>query len=533
APVASQPISAMGVREHLFLVLAMGPTSAGVLLHSLLAGRNRRAVSRFVALVSLIVCAVLLLLIHTDVSPFVARAALSVTFTVLVVAIDCLRTDTDMHMVLHAVNATFSITALYFGAMALWPLYFADPWLQVMPAAATACDMLLLCQLLNVLGYAFAPMLKKPFEAPLRRWLSGARNPLNGTFARTSDREFVLFFALLLLGSIGRVWNIVNGAFFYVDKSSVPVSAASFIAQFDRLFHVAWLYGAILTFTKRRRVDGPVGLATWTVIALEFAYQLISGSKGRFFFYVIRPLGVAFILSTRRVSRKMLAALIVAGVASWFLVYPALVSYRANLSSARPESVSHAAQMLTNVVENAEATNDKDRVATLLTPALESNFAEQVTALTSIVYFEPFQDSSELWKRLLFFWVPRFLWYEKPQALSGNLIGRLTGRLNEGNFDTSVVITGPGELYLYYGMWGALLMFLAGIVIRLGNALLAPFASGDTPLKIAIFVAYFEFLSGGMTGQFESSITGLVLQIAVLAAVLTVLNRLLFTRRRA
>jgi hypothetical protein len=406
--------------------------------------------------------------------------------------------------------------------MKCYPGSFSELWQIVLPSAPIAFDMLLLCLVFQTVGYYLVWELLYPLSDRIKNWSISAKNLINLSFTSSYSYQTALFNFFVTLGLVSRLWNLSLGRVYYTEGSGIPFYISSFLGQFDRLYYVALFYGCALSFTANSKRGTIVNLA-WFLVGLELLYQIFSGSKGRFFNFVILPIASVFILVCRKISWRIFFVVASTGIFSWLVLYPILVIYRNLLSTLSLGASIDPVELFSKSNQILRLYPWEKYIEIILTPLNASGIAEQVTAMTSIVHYQVSQEGYLLWQRLLLFWVPRFLWTEKPITLSGNLIGRLSHRLGTEDFGTSVLITGPGELFLYYGLWGALLMILTGLLIRLLNEVLSPFRF-FTKFRVAVFVSYLPLVQGVLGGSFESGLTGIVLQLGTLYGALLIIK---------
>lgn len=294
------------------------------------------------------------------------------------------------------------------------------------------------------------------------------------------------------------------------NRASTP--ALSLLTNVSVVYYLA-LYAINAHAAKAGRATVP--LLLFDLLAL--AYELTSGSKGRFALFVLFPLGLTYLCFHRRPSRRFLLATAVFVAASVLLVFPLLVEYRGEIAS----SGEHGQPDATQISHAANHWNEGygDKLEMLVRGA---GTAEQVTALSSIMHFDVRYPSETLWQRLTLFWFPRLLWVDKPTPLDANEIGRASGRVNPNDYRTSVMATGLGELYVYFGIWGCLLMVIPGAIFATVELAFRPLAAGR-PLRLAAGILLLRSFSGIATGGFESTITGtLVTVLAILAFVAAV-----------
>lgn len=444
------------------------------------------------------------------------------SLVILPIALDSYLGNFWNNAILHLVNAGYFGVGFYFLIMNLYPDSFLDLWKTILPSASKAFDMLLLCLIFQTIGYYFVWQLFEPISKVIKKWCLSPRNLINLSFSGSSSCLPILFGIFASLGLASRLWNLSLGNVYYTEGSGVPFYISSFLAQFDRLYSVALLYGCALSFTPTSKKKSIVYL-TWVLVIFEFIYQLLSGSKGRFFNFVILPIASVFILVCRRVSWIVLLLITGTGVFSWLIIYPILIIYRNLISSHSLDSSVDLLEILNQASQLLKLYSLDQYIETILTPFNKSGIAEQVLAMTSIIHYNVSQEGSMLWQRLFLFWVPRFIWADKPVILSANLIGRLSKRITSDDLKTSVLTTAPGELFIYYGLGGAFLMIFMGLLLRILNEACSPFRL-FTIFRVAVLVSYLPLVQSILTGTFESGLTGIVLQLSTLYAALVIVR---------
>lgn len=297
-------------------------------------------------------------------------------------------------------------------------------------------------------------------------------------------------------------------------STAMPEELAGFLGNVDFLYYVG-LYAAVSAAIRRRWHVGIV--SAWVVLAL--AYELISGSKGRFAAYILIPLIAVYALGRTKVPLRATAIVIVAGMFSWLVIFPTLIVYR-NQMEVEGMSDDPVAALATARGGSSEAFDDH-----VLSPIFDSQLAEQAAAMTSIIYFDVRTPAENLPARLFLFWVPRAVWPEKPYPLSANRIGRESHRLSPADETTSVIITSVGEQYAYLGKAGAFTTILLGLAV----GLLGPSArtrSDVSDLEIGLVAYLLRLIPAFVSATFESSLTGFGLQTLALTAFLLAVRSL-------
>jgi hypothetical protein len=97
------------------------------------------------------------------------------------------------------------------------------------------------------------------------------------------------------------------------------------------------------------------------------------------------------------------------------------------------------------------------------------NYLSRVVSMTpsSVPYWRGYTYRSIFTK-----FIPRFLWPDKPQELTGNEFGQRYGFLDEGDDTTSLNLPWIVELYANFGIWGILLgMGVIGLLLAFLNQL--------------------------------------------------------------
>jgi hypothetical protein len=512
-------LARLSLKEIAFLVMVFGWSSWGIVLPRLLGIEKNSKRASIIASIFLLVLGICVFSFSGYSESLLLRFIALVSSVILLTAIDCSRGKFEANAVLHLVNSAYLGIGCYFVLMQNNPENFPSLWLTVLPSAPQAFDMLLLCFLFQNLGSYILWDWITPLKKAVAKWSVSTKNLINLSFIQTPQQQISLFIILSGFGLISRLWNFSLGNVYYTDGSGIPASISSFLAQFDRLYVIAWLYGYSLLLQPQFRRNKVVTRLTLFLIAVEFIYQLLSGSKGRFFNFIVLPMASVFILTKKKVSWYSVLLLGGVGLASWLVLYPTLVVYRNLLVSSALNGIDPI-NTLFQAYETLQSFTFDVYLETVLRPLNASGITEQVTAITSIIHYHASQESGLIWQRMFLFWVPRFLWSGKPTALSGNLIGQMSGRLSDSDITTSVLITGPGELYLYYGLLGSALMVFAGLVFRWINEATSPFKY-PTPFRIAVLVAFLPLMEGLLSGSFESGLTGIIIQLAVLYLVLT------------
>jgi len=508
----------LGFKENIFILMIFNWTGLSLVIFSFLSSVKSRSISNSLIIFSLLVIGISASVLSIGLQSEFAKFLIVLFFVLLVISFDCYQNKFLQNAVIHLINSGYVGFSFYFLIMELYPGNFPEIWQRMISSAPQAFNMLILCLLFQNVGYYVVCGVFSPIIRGLKNWSNSDKNLINLFFIKNTYQQLFLFSGLIFLGLISRLWNLSLGKIYYTEGSGVPFYISSFLAQFDSLYTVALLY-SYATALKSGFKKKEFSYLSFALITFELLYQLLSGSKGRFFSFVIVPISCTYILVRQRISLIAMTIVSSLGFISWLLVYPILVIYRGLLSSKDFTAAINPIETLNKSVQILSFYSWEKYLETILIPLNSSGLAEQVTALTSIIYKQVSQEGILLWQRLFFFWVPRFLWSDKPTALSSNFIGRLSGRLGSEDMTTSVITTSPGELFIYYGFLGSTLMILVGLLLRWFNETISSFKI-YTSFRVAVFVTYFSQMQAILGGSFESSLTGIIMQFSILYLIL-------------
>ncbi len=514
--------SKLGLKENIFLLMVFNWVGFSLCFFSLLSSAKSRNLSYIFIIICLVVIGFSTATITQDFNSATSKFFIITFLVILMMSVDFYQNRFMYNAIIHLINSGYLGIGFYFFIMQLYPENFPVVWQRAISSAPRAFDMLILCLLFQNIGYYIVWGLFYPIEKSIKLWSSSYENLVNLSFIKHPYQRLFLFVTLSSLGLISRLWNLSLGRIYYTERSSVPFYISSFLSQFDNLYFVAWLYGYGILLQSGFKKN-TLSYITFALIPFEFLFQLFSGSKGRFFSFVIVPMASTYILVRQKIPWIAMILISSLGIVSWLFIYPILTIYRNLLSSAIVGIAINPIEVLNQSIQILIYYSWDKYLETILTPLNSSGIAEQVTAMTSIIHNQLSQEGTLLWQRLFLFWIPRFLWADKPETLSANLIGRLSGRLSSEDFTTSVLITGPGELFLYYGLWGSLLMILTGLLFRWLNEAISPFKI-NTPFRVAVLVTYLPLMQTLLSGSFESALTGIILQTGILYLILLVVK---------
>jgi hypothetical protein len=387
-----------------------------------------------------------------------------------------------------------------------------ETWDGVWPSIATspAVETVQWMALVAVLAFGGGLVASRFLLAPVERWWAAVWD--RRLWMSENDGGFT-FWATMLLG-IGVF--MTKGAFMgfgFLTARSAPVSMSWLFSGMLFVYYVG-----LYVLNARMFAAGRLHPLVAGLDLVATFYEVLSGSKGRFATFVIFPIIMLAVFQRGRVSWRSAVIFGAMVFVSAFVVYPALVSYRGELV-ASTDPTRPAVGLLRGAAGNWSE-DYEDKMGHVF---LNGAASEEVVASTSLVYFEVHRDSDILWQRMLAFMVPRSVWLDKPMELKGNELGVESYRVMRGDDGTSVIQTGIGELFVYFGSLGALAFFLAGLVMRWVDVAVTCFR-GSELLRLGVSAYVFRTLPAVVTMEFETAVTGALSSVLVLWALLALLG---------
>jgi hypothetical protein len=369
---------------------------------------------------------------------------------------------------------------LFFGVGALWTV--ADPYevaydiylLPFIPVAAFYCLLGFLCWLAGYYGRWFRPQEPRPFEDV----------PTGAT-------------VLLLPGILGIVGNLSEGlldrAFWMGSSFSGVVSS---LAQLAPLYYFSWALAWLLVFsgraTRTQRWTLYLGFVPMTLMIL--GNSLTDKSQALTLFAV--PI-MALWYARRKLPWRSLVLLVLLAV---FVIFPFFNTYRIlDPHLGRVERISTTASALVSM--DAQEFGEislgtvKRRVALINSVAV---------VIRDVPRWVPYEQGATLFMPAMSFFIPRFLWPEKPLFMMGRDFGIKFRVVNVLDDKTRIAPTVPGELFWNFDLPGILVgMFLWGVVVRFVYRRYAG-SSGLDPVRRAIYMlllVQFVHFGGGLAAQ--------------------------------
>ncbi|MCF8095724.1 MAG: hypothetical protein K9J79_10235 [Desulfobacteraceae bacterium] len=335
--------------------------------------------------------------------------------------------------------------------------------------------------------------------------------PERNSLQKYTSKPFLKLRSIALaIGIFSAVLTIISG----VELSMTASALEKNLPGYDNILHVLRSFAAFLLtvqLTKEKFYFNKFNFLTiFLLIVVFFATAVAVKSKGIFLLPFIVLLLINFYSKGRKINLKLFFSGIVIILVFITIVYPAVNMLRKNSSISVPNSSALEIKQLTEAPGKLF-----DRIS----------YLEEVhLVFQNDKNNEKFRENS-LSKSELFFWffIPRFLYPEKPILTQGHLQGHyLFGYNLKGNFINSVSILYIGDCFLYNGFCGLILWaFIYGYGFRF---IYSFFVSSRNYLFLAYYIfsirSIFGLIEGGtLIGLLSFTRSFIVFYVALMVIV--------------
>jgi hypothetical protein len=379
---------------------------------------------------------------------------------------------------------------LYFGIGALWMV--ADPYevaydyylLPYVTKAALYCLLGYVC----MLGGYYGPWFRKREPREFEDLPTGAS-------------------VLLLPGVLGVVGNMADtlmGRAFWMGANFSGVLSS--MAQLAPLYYFSWALAWLLVLSGRATpIQKWILYLGFIPITLLILVNNLS-DKSQALTLIVVPLMALWY------ARRVLPwrSLLVVCLIMIFFIFPFYNNYRMlDPRLSLPERASTTMNILTSM-DGTDFLDEslgtfKRRVALINSVAI---------VIRDVPRWVPYEHGDTLFVPAMAFFVPRFIWPDKPLFMMGRDFGVKFRIVNIFDEKTRIAVTVPGELYWNFDLPGILFgMALWGVVVRLVYRRYAG-SVGLDPVRRAIYMLLliqFVHFGGGIAGQAVGLIRTLIL----------------------
>ncbi len=307
-----------------------------------------------------------------------------------------------------------------------------------------------------------------------------------------------------ILGIIGNLADALLSRAFWMGSSFSGL--ASSIAQLSPLFYFSWALAWLLVFSGRatfvQKWTLYLGFIPMTVMILGRNLS----DKSQALTLLVVPL-IALWYARRVLPWR---SLLVVGLILIFLIFPFFNNYR--LLDPRQSFLDRASTTMgiltamsgEEYMEQSLGTF-KRRVALINSVAI---------VIRDVPRWVPYENGDTLFLPAMAFFVPRFVWPDKPLFMMGRDFGVKFRIINVFDDKTRIAVTVPGELYWNFDLPGILIgMALWGAAVRLVYRRYCS-STGLDPVRRAIYMLLliqFVHFGGGIAGQSVALIRTLII----------------------
>jgi hypothetical protein len=267
---------------------------------------------------------------------------------------------------------------------------------------------------------------------------------------------------LLVIGVVGSVAVLSTTGYFFAEEKNVSVEAFSILGFPQELLFVGMAMLAIVVCSTMTRSRAEVVLG---VVALVSIAAFLPTGRRFYLFQVLASLGIPWHYYIRRVSLKPVLFL---GVIAILVLNPVGQLWRTGYHALEAKGPADIPEVATFVGEQLGSMTGADYLDYTFGEHFERvNEAATVAALRATVPSIIDYKYGQTYLPMVTWLIPRLIWPDKPTFQYFNEIGRESGLIKYDNYETAVVYTSLGELYLNFGDVGVLLGMLAiGMLVR-------------------------------------------------------------------
>jgi hypothetical protein len=310
----------------------------------------------------------------------------------------------------------------------------------------------------------------------------------------------------VVIGVVGSVAVLSSTGYFFASEKDVSVEAFSILGFPQELLFVGMSMLAIVVCSTMTRRRAAVVLG---VVALVAIAAFLPTGRRFYVFQVLAALGIPWHYYVRRISLK---PILILGVIAILVLNPVGQLWRTGyrtLEAKGPTDIPAVASFVGDQLGSMTAAEYFDY--TFGERFERVNEAATVAALRATVPSIIDYKYGQTYLPILTWLIPRLIWPDKPTFQYFNEIGRASGLIKYDNYDTAVVYTSLGELYLNFGDVGVLIGMLAiGMLVRwLYQALIVGARNETAVLAYAVLIQAFWVVQEALGPAFGGAIRDL------------------------
>lgn len=347
-------------------------------------------------------------------------------------------------------------------------------------------------------------------------------------------RALVAALLCAAIGTGGTLAGFSSGEYFYGTQSNISVDISSPLGFLQELLFVGLCMVAIVACSSLSRRLAQLLLL---LVGAGVSAALLPTGHRFYLFIVLGSIGIPWHYYIERIRLSWMAILAAFTI---LVLNPVGQLWRTEYHVEGATGPSDIPRVAAGVVQALGSMSPNDYLDYAVGQRFERlNEAATVSALMNTVPSVAPYKYGETYLPMVTWIVPRFVWPDKPTFQFFNDIGRETGLIAPNDYQTTVVYTLIGELYLDFGYLGVPLgMLVLGIAYRwLYQALMSGRRNQTAVLAYALLVFPFwsveEALGPALGGAIRDLIAGLLALGLCGALVLgTSANRAAGDRRR-
>jgi hypothetical protein len=212
----------VGLKENLFIVMIFGIPGLSIFISNLLNRDKQKSVGDLLCFTSFLLLGLSLCGIVCNIFPLTSRLLVCLSLSTLTICIDYLSGKVWNNTFFHLVNTGYFGFAGYLWFMSNYPDSFPKLWQTISSSALEAFDMIILCQVFQIVGYYLIWKFLYPVNKSIESWSKSPRNLFNLSFLGSHSIETTIFTVLVSLGLVYRLWNLSLGRVYYTEGSGIP-----------------------------------------------------------------------------------------------------------------------------------------------------------------------------------------------------------------------------------------------------------------------------------------------------------------------
>jgi hypothetical protein len=327
-------------------------------------------------------------------------------------------------------------------------------------------------------------------------------------------RAFAAGCVCFVIGVAGSAAYFSSGEYFFGTRSGLSLDVTSTLAYVQGFLFIGLSIMAISAYATESRFRRIVVAAC----AVGSVLALLPTGRRYYLLFVLTSVAIPWHYYRRRIGLKPIILGISAAV---IFLYPIGQIYRSQVALNQSSTPIQIPQTIAATLGQTVSLGPIGYFAYSADKFQRLNQAGTLTALRNAVPNKIGYKYGQTFLPGVIWVIPRLVWHDKPTFQFYNDVGRATGILAPDNFDTAVVYTSVGELYLDFGDLGILVgMLVYGLLFSLLYRLLVSSPPNETAVfaysaLVVPFWSVEEALGPALSGSLRAIATGLIILLLV------------------